>query len=809
MNKSSCFLLFILISTATSTPESEIETTIQKINSIIIELADPSISMKEAVGMCSEKINTLLSINFLYKNPSPSDLLYEYLSLSTFLKQSEIRPTKMTTEILEEETNTILDNMFPSLETIEELFKDGVEKIKSRHNPETEMKEIQQLRKQLEKKFVENLPSSIDKFFEGIQLTLSNELFDQIVNKAPKFVFTSRNNLILSFNTRMLKEMKGFYRKLKWIDQDIDKNVANQFVNYISQKNSEFVTQFRINTQKLAVLSNSPISALRYVVVVLLNQAVVQNTITDKSTTEKMLRIIEVMGQLSLMNFVEENPTPELDLKVLFDYLTYYISNHSTDIRINNNADLAHLINKLTSEILIAMNKYTSKSDLLELLSIAFANEESLQFDSDRVSFVISLAYQSLPFSVNIDEDESKDIAQKLRLIDYILHLKPDDFSDERFNLVVSKIELLLNVSNVYRKFSFQLKSLVNLKIMEIAPNQQFYLKLYLTANDFISTSSKTDSFDEIHERFDQYIDTIFSQNSNEFVTSNYLIIKMVNLVFVNPSSSYETSFQTFEENSDTVNHAQEILNANSVLKSKFDYCFSMIKDRNLIEKKDVKSKVKLMLFSDLKINASLFASVNKKITKDEKQIENQISKRNKIQIEFVKDSGLSQKKSSRSSKINSDSHRTSSNLQEKRQIPSEELIDPIVDDEEIISTSNLHDEERNSRRSDEKMIHTSVIEEAEDEDEQFEIEEEDLLRNKNDEGVIGIDSAKQVEKKNIVNEIIGRLPKEDIIVLQNVSVDEYINNHDIVITKDNVETTYTFIKVTRKDSPCHPQRQH
>jgi len=186
---------------------------------------------------------------------------------------------------------------------------------------------------------------------------------------------------------------------------------------------------------------------------------------------------------------------------------------------------------------------------------------------------------------------------------------------------------------------------------------------------------------------------------------------------------------------------------------------------------------------------------------------------KNKIKIELKNDSGLTRQKSSTFSRRRPSSQASSSIAEERSQILSEESDNQFVDEKVAPVNSADNEKDDGSHNNDNAQgLHQSVIQEVqiEDEEDQIDNNDENQFRGGSAEnGKLDLDRIEKVEKQNLVNEIIGRLPIEDILALKNGSVDDYINSHDIVVTKDNVETTYTFIKVTRKQSPCHPNRQH
>jgi len=175
-----------------------------------------------------------------------------------------------------------------------------------------------------------------------------------------------------------------------------------------------------------------------------------------------------------------------------------------------------------------------------------------LTLDANNISFIefVKLIFYNTKFSADVSGEFNADLHTKLRIIDFVIFLPFDLFSQEMLTEIVNNYSKLANVGFDLRRFFTKTK--LTLTSFHKYPtmsrsNVDFYVNYYRLLVEFVKAVNPelSENF-QITNLFDQFIDKYFEEANDLWIQNNYLIVKCYNLFYVQTEFDFDTTFPEF-----------------------------------------------------------------------------------------------------------------------------------------------------------------------------------------------------------------------------------------------------------------------
>lgn len=759
MSTKATTIFFILIAlAATRDLKEDYENVKGFIKPIIADLVDLSISNEEAVTKTIKNFNNVLGTQMVYEDMVSADKLAALFVVQNFLKTQNYKDGKFESADVDRESKKILE-AFP---TLDQAKLNGADNQKIKDTGLNAMRDAGL-------QYIALLHKAI--VYE-LHLQLSNP-------KNKKFEFTKYEALTREFSKGATEKIKPYQVELNKAQVAMGSDITAVLKEY-SENYKKFYNQYFFSSKHLASIYVEPTKTLRHILQTLAYEQAInaaQGAEINAAAAGRVQMVAEALATLT-------DQAEDTNLIVAFESLMGFASPTEDYGDLTANKNFKKLIDGASSKLLVGMLNILPADEVklkaADYLSIGI---ETMSETEDMINIIYS-SYQKELFAAASGENNEVSNAMKLRNFDYIVYLPAENLSDERLS------SLMGNVANINSMDKRRVKLLNNLKSIIGTPLIDFnsHLELFASVYDLSVTCAAWTPEDKLendaNELFDECIEALASEKKSKFLTSNYAFVKFLNLFFMSEVTDYQTHFQQIDEADLSVIHFVTLMEHSSWLKNRMEYLYRDLNNGEA-SKKLVQTAIH---YSGLTVPAKKFAAVNRSTSVTEEVREATQVNSNKIEVVLVKD---------------------------KRNPLQPGSTDPLANKGESNSLPNLNIPSGAKVQIDGEpaKVHESPKKE----------EKNDLPHNGGNDVLpqIGgsngspliipsqVDEPKpriQIgERKNLVNEIIGHLPKEHLEALKNGSVDDFINRSDLVVTKDGVETTFVFVKVTRKQSPCHP----
>ena len=799
MIKASTAILFILMTFVHTVPESEKENYRKAVHNNFKELTDVKISNNEAVNIIIKKIEDVLLLDVEGGQLSPADKLSFFLSSSGYLKNEKNKPREMSHNELEEQSKE-LSKMISTFEDF---------KIKYDLKLEGEA-----LKVQIKKDLITEAKTAIDIFLGKLHLRLINEIYSQFseskeTSKVSEIYFKYTTYKELA--NHVLKEIKNKVEKTM-IDMNRDKQETKDMIEKLTQ---DFREVFESHNSKilylakqLTVLFIKPEENLKYMTMYLVKRCAFEIRKTESIEDQQLIAnehhdriqlLIEVLRNLSTRSteeFLENNEfaseEKEEEIDWLFNYIISLKSHYLESEVMQSNSVFLDFIKKIEGDLLEAMLPIRSQGKVQKNAAYILTEDHQVYMQNDILESAISSSFEDSAFNPVVDTEINKDVAQKLRNIDYLLNMK--DLSEENFAGLVHNFYWLTRIDVKRRNLLFNIKALLLAK-ENVLKNEElfnikaklFNIKLYDNLLEFVASVNEEEMNNNVFELFDKYVDRMFLTSENQWFQVNYLVVKLLNLAHITKESSYETTFAKYTQES------RCSLRLIEVIKKDTGFAELAQKSYQAITKDSQKSPqtVNLMagLYSGSTYAAKLFSMIELEYASEKTLTELKCPRAYKINVHFIEGGkkGSAKGPSGETSYSSEDSHRQGKDSLNKQKLDNgvqshQEHNDSPIKKEDLIAVDNLHKSPKSNKNN---LIPR-----------QFEVENLEME----------IPRIKSGERDNLVYEVVGKLPSEHLQALKHAEkVEDFVNNHSVVVTKNGVETTYVFVRVVRKGSPCHP----
>ena len=789
MIKAATAILFILMTFVHASPESEKAKNQKEIKKFFSELADVNLSNDVAVDIVTEKIKDVLLLDVQMGEITTADKLSLFISSNEYLSNAKYAPLYISEEAVAEQSME-LANKLPSFEELQTKFN------------YLEGKPMEEL---MRKELIVEAKQAVDIFMGKIHLRLVNEMHDQLsdLHEGKKdlssdFQYTLYNELAQN----VLNSIKlAIYNSLSPMGDATE--AIKEVKDYFVMEFNSFNRQMTQAAKQLTSLLIKPNEILRKINVYLVNSCIVdmgltesveeQQQIADKyhSRIQLLIEVLKNMSPRSEEPFVEPNEEvieeigDEIDL--FFHYMASIKSKHEQSEIVQSNPVFEDFVSKIYHDLLGAMLPIRPQGKVQWNAYLTLTLAHKVYTQNPALVSAITSSFHDSPFNPVVSTDPTQDIAQKLRHIDYLLNLKDNLLSEEQFAALIHNYYGLTRIDVKRRVLLFQIKTMLMVKEIALKNEEQFFIKLYDNLLDFVAFTPEKDLDANAHESFDKYVDIMFLIANNEWFQVNYLLVKLLNLAHITKDSTYVTDFAKYGSDDRCTQRLINTLNSDSAFTQIVHHSYFAITE-NMKRPQSVQQIADL--YSGNTYNANLFALINISYTSEKTKTELELSRANKINVQFVQTGNQgSSKGSSKKTPYSSEGDRKKQGSSPNKQALDngvqyvKQNTDVPLKSEDLAVVDNLH---KSPTTNINKM------------NGQFEIEDLD----------VNMPEIRSGERDNLVYEVVGELPIEHLQALKRADkVEDFVNNHSIVVTKDGVETTYVFVKVVRKESPCHPSK--
>lgn len=593
---------------------------------------------------------------------------------------------------------------------------------------------------------------------ETLHNALVYELHTQLEKGAKQFDFVQyeaqTKDLIVKSGEK-LKAIQGALNKEYKIKMGDD---LMKGLNSFKQEYSRFYNKYLNSIKGLAVYYSSPQALFRKAALYLVNRAAEQalnghdflaadNSAATNALVGRVNTLIEALSDLSQND-------PEENISILLQNFQVFISNPS-DPQLKDKKSFYDILDFFVQNTFLGMLPVTPQEEIKKQLEETLMFKTGAVFKNQNVVDVIEGSYGVAPFRSASKSNADNYREPKLRNFDYLLYLPSSAISEERFRSLIHDYAAICTSDARRIRLSTDLKSLFSTAVIDIADNKAFYIKLYDAVIECAATVDESFLDKSAHEVFDHCIGTAPLEDSGNWYRTYNLLMKFVNLMFTSQDQSFQTTFNQISQTDLAVHEVLNVMKHQVWFRNRMNYLYQKISGDE--SGAAFGGSDMLTFYSGKSFDAALFYSIELGIVTESKTETKEI-KTNKIEINVVKDRLVERAGSPKNGPE-----------EQRAKIVADDIPKGLIN--EVVTIPN-RPEDINHQTPRESIGNTRIQ--------------------------IG-------ERHNLVNEIIGRLPKEHLEALKNGSVDDFINNQDIVVTKDGVETTYVFVKVTRKQSPCHP----
>lgn len=781
MNKSSSILLFILISSSIAGALENLVNANKKIPKLALNLLNTHQTFDDAVQNFLDIFNSVLSVQISFEGITSEEKLAEILSAGKFIRSNQRKALDVTETTIQELISEIRIEMTTiSDETTKFMMakKDG--KVLSLSEEEIAA---------LENNIFNQFSGVLTKISEIMQILLAGELSKHLADNDEKFFLSEQKENFKQINLEFLSVISPLINQSNMQFSALISRIQSK----ILEKNKEYFLNFYSPARSLAIMLTIPVQTLSRTIMSAVN---LQATQDERINVELIDRVEKLISVMRILSGISKDNSQLIDLHT---EILNYVENNEDDSQIVENKNLHFIIKKFKAIIISQFNELVTGEEVVELINHSLISDENLVVMNKKITKIINMhRASSSAVSFPLSSDQNRDIKQKLIVFNYLTHLKKEDKSrvqtvypsNEEMKSIADNMFPLLDLSSTHLKLNSRVQALLNVDFISFSNNGKFYSDFYDFLLSFIEQVEQSASEEKFVELLDEYINRAYL-DGNSFLSSHYLIVKLFNLLTVSSQAESETIFEKFEADSKVVTRTLNLMQSNNDLAIRFNNLYlSVISNTNPIPT----DKVKIILaFAGQSFKTKLFSAVNHSIATSENitEIEGNIKK-----VEVHKKYGTSKSGTSRSgpssknSRTDKKKKSSGSNKSKIEQDNSDAFKSTMKNNDiesPIITSSESHVSESQSKINEESLE---------------ELDENDLHRKKD----------KPLKRKvvnsdgmNLVNQVIGTLPEDLETILKIGGLESFLNKIPEKQIIGNIEYHNTVIKVSRRNSPCHP----
>ena len=786
MNKFITFLFLILISSSTKKTENQsekkdvileqLEQSGSWIKKIFEEVSDLTISNDDLTDILTERFSKIFMVDFRFtKDVSNHERLFSLFNQDFYIDQfsNEIK------EFDQSKLTTILQNLQkPDSLNFDEVYQKSNGRIEI-----AKLRFLDQLR--------ENFQLGIDAFIKNMihqfYVIMETERNQNSKTISKEFVITEYKNEIKTFFQNYAKTKV----EVKFNNQFVfDKEELNSNAKLLKKVFDDNYDTFKkaISALGRALKGNSNI----FYEIIKYSIAKISDYVRNEEKPENLVYLIStaqerISDSAKVLNILaKSNNNDKFYFEKLFAFMKDNTDRYRQTFEVIFKSDsFKSFLGQTQKDIFLASLGVVSNEEIVQTMKDIFQTNNKADINNEDIIELVNFVYTHTKFDVSVGDEKNTDLAKKLKVIDFILYLPNSEFSLEMIRGISEHFVGLRRISKIRREtfsktklFFHDFKS----KPIFSKDNVNFYLKFYYLTLDFAGFIDEQDSIDyNLNELFDQFLDAIFRQSNDIWVQQNYLLLKIYNLFFIKAQSTYVTTFPKFEsDNIIAFNLVQEINKEEQFGK----YLTEIYKHATgNDDKKTVSTQEIIEFLSDLHTQGEKFRklSITFQAAQEEKKLE--LKKKDfNFKVRFVT-SDLNPNAYMRKSSFNINSDDGQSSFD-----PNESFNDERSEFDQEENFKSLLFQKDLSNEIENTGPRTPRLRLNQKQNESLQIE------------------AKKEVRENLVNEVVGKLTENQTEALKHLNVRDFVDQQQLVVTKDNVETTYVFVLVTRNKSPCYPK---
>lgn len=601
---------------------------------------------------------------------------------------------------------------------------------------------------------IENINEASNEFIKVLHQGVIYELHQQLSAGSQKFVFTKHEQTKVFLNGLIEKTRAIGVKIIEKGGKSIAEGIRSAGAE-INNKYKAFYGQIHQSVKALAAIFLVPEQTFSDVFLSIFYQIAAkalpnESGVSSLPTTEELRRAVDRLKLLSqvLGHYIGN----------LKDSLIHRIYNQLTNLQFTENAENKQLmannqfnefLNVVLQNMLDSMISFAPAEEIRQLAAYGLTMPTDPIYESGEINKIVATSYESNPFQT-AGKSTSDDLrAAKLRNFYYLVYLSGEQIDEARFKSLINDFAAVNTFDIRRRNLLIHLSGAFASPVLSSSTYSVFLGRLFDITVECAALAPEEVLSRSPFEILDYCINNRVGDNSfKNWFDNNWLSAKLINLLFFPQDSEYQTTFETYDVNDNCGQVLFNFFKTESFIKENIQHLYQQISED--FTSTYLNTNKVIGVFSGMTLPANIFSRI--KTTDSTEVVTKNLDaiKQHKIDITFVKNQ-LPSGKSSETEK--------NRNGEKGSPLRLPRLEDQLSDDEERPETENLPP------------------------------------------GRIQVGL-----RENLVNEIIGRLPEEKINSLKTNTVDEFIKNHDLVVTQGDTETTYVFVKVTRRQSPCHPQ---
>lgn len=765
-------IFFILLTMAACDHDESLKKLKGFVKPIIEDLTNLNLSNEEAVRSIVKNFNNVLGVEMVFSGQSLPEQLASLLSVESYIGTPAYTPAKFDNAEVALNAQKIVDAI-PAYSQLSAANQDP-------NQVKTEILAI--IRK-----------AGLD-YIGVLHKAIVYELHDQLTRKASKFEFIKYESQTKEFSSKVTDRMREYNTELNKKGMPLSEDTKAVLKEY-SENYRKFYQQYYFSAKYLATFYVEPTATLRRFIQYLAYEQAV-NAQTDQPINLAAAERIGLMAQaLSRLT----GQSSDNNIIVAYEAILGFLSNNDENAAIFGHKDFQKFIYQSARNMLLAMLPIFPVSEVKQRATdLLVMNTELIETTPDTLS-ILESSYQTNDFQSASAGDSLSATEQQLRNFDIIVNMPEDVISEERFHTLIGNVDAIASSDPRRRILLTRLKTLIGTPLINFQLNLQLFAKIYDTSVHCVAWVPEDKLGNDPHELLDECIEHLAANGDNEFIKKNYVTVKFLNLFFMSDATDYQTSFRQIQVGDMSLVLFLDLIKKNTWLYNVMEHHFRLFMGDDY-PATHVSSDV-VTYYSGKTMQAKLFAAVNKSTSYEEIVHQSAQANNNKIEIALVKD-----KKQPGQSGPQSDPQ----NDEQRNKAEAETNPALIGQSPKVIIDSHpagSSPKKENQLPQGAENNDLPLLPGGNKKENQL----PQVLDNNDLPLIIPSDNSEpktriQIgERQNLVNEIIGRIPKEDLEALKNGSVDDFIKKHDLVVTKDGVETTFVFVKVTRRQSPCHP----
>ncbi len=602
---------------------------------------------------------------------------------------------------------------------------------------------------------IEKFNDAGNEFIKVLHQGVIYELHDQLSNGKDKFVFTRHEQTKVLLNGLIAKTREIGVKILEKGGKSIAENIKSAGVE-INSKYKAFYGQIHQSVKALAAIFLVPEQTFSHVFMSIFYQTAAkalpnENGASSLPETAELKKIIDRLGFLSqVLGHYIVNLKDSLIHRNYNQLVNLQFTENPENKQLMANSQFSEFLNAVLQDMLDAMIPFAPAEEIRQLASYGLTMPTDPIYESAEFSKIVTTSYESNPFQ-NANKATSDNYrASKLRNFYYLVYIPADVLGEERFKSLINDFGAVNTFDLRRRNLLIHLSGAFASPSVSPSTYSAFLGRFFDITVECAAFAPEEMLNNNPFEILDYCIDKHVGDSSfKNWFENNWLSAKLLNLFFFPQTSEYQTTFATYDVNDNCGQVVFNFFKTENFIKENIQHLYQQISGD--FTSTYLNTNKVVGVFSGKTLPANMFSRIQSTDSTEVVTKSLDPLKQHKIDITFVKNQ-LPAGKSPSQNKNRGEEKVNPLGLS----IPVDDGINP---DLKITPIENVP-----------------------------------LGRIQ-----VGL-------RENLVNEIIGRLPEEQINSLKTNSVDEFIKNHDLVVTQGGTETTYVFVKVTRRQSPCHPQ---